>query len=68
MTRVLFILQHAFMAWMLIDAIRRRADGYWYLIIFIPFGEWFYFFRVKIHDPEMQWLILVRIQAHSKAQ
>jgi hypothetical protein len=56
MTRVLLLLQHAFMAWMLIDAIRRRADGYWYLIIFIPFGEWFYFFRVKIHDPEMQWL------------
>ncbi len=44
------------MAWMLIDALRRRADGYWYLIIFVPFGEWFYFFKVKVHDPEWQWL------------
>lgn len=56
MPRVLLILEHAFMAWMLIDALRRRADGYWYLVIFVPFGEWFYFFKVKVHDPEWQWL------------
>ncbi len=56
MPRALLLLQHAFMAWMLIDAIRRRADRYWYWIILIPFGEWYYFFKVKIHDPDMAWL------------
>jgi hypothetical protein len=48
--RVLLTLQHLFMLWMLIDAIRRRADYYWYLVMFVPFGEWAYFFMVKIHD------------------
>ena len=52
--RVLLIAQHVFMLWMLIDAIRRKAEGYWYLIIFIPLGEWAYFFAVKIHDPPFQ--------------
>lgn len=41
-------------AWMLIDAIRRRADGYWYLIILTPLGEWIYFFAVKIHDYDLR--------------
>ena len=39
---------------MLVDAIQRRREGYWYLIIMMPFGELFYFFMVKIHDPEMR--------------
>ena len=56
MPRALFILQHAFMAWMLIDAYRRGAERRWFWIIFIPFGEWYYFFMVKIHAPEMAWL------------
>lgn len=56
MPRALLILQHVFMAWMLVDAIRRGAPARWFWIIFIPFGEWFYFFMVKIHDPEMTWL------------
>jgi hypothetical protein len=56
MPQALLILQHAFMAWMLIDAIRRGAERRWFWIIFIPFGEWYYFFMVKIHTPEMAWL------------
>ncbi len=56
MPRVLLLLEHVFMAWMLYDCIRRRPGGYWFWIIFIPFGEWFYFFNVKIHDPDMRWL------------
>jgi hypothetical protein len=54
--RLLFLLQHAFMGWMLWDCYQRRAGNGWYWIIFIPFGEWFYFFKVKIHDPDMMWL------------
>jgi thioredoxin-like negative regulator of GroEL len=39
---------------MLADAYQRRAGTIWYFIVMIPFGEWVYFFKVKIHDPEMQ--------------
>lgn len=56
MPRVLFILQTAFSLWMLVDAIRRRSEYYWWIIIMVPFGEWIYFFQVKIHDPELRWL------------
>lgn len=56
MLRVLFLLQSAFSLWMLVDAIRRGSERYWFLIIMLPFGEWAYFFRVKIHDPEFSWL------------
>lgn len=56
MTRALLLLEHLFMVWMLYDCFRRRPGGYWVWIIFVPFGEWFYFFHFKIHDPEMQWL------------
>ena len=47
---VFLVLETAFMIWMLVDAINRRAEYYWYIIIFVPFGEWVYFFTVKIHD------------------
>ncbi|MGK0360777.1 MAG: hypothetical protein ACI9U2_003091 [Bradymonadia bacterium] len=40
--------------WMLYDAFRRKADKQWYVIILLPFGEWFYFFSVKINDPSMR--------------
>lgn len=56
MPRVLFFLETAFSLWLLVDAIRRRRAVYWYPIILLPFGEWFYFFMVKIHDPDMRWL------------
>jgi len=49
---VLFALQTAFSLWMLYDAIRRDAFYYWFVIILIPFGEWVYFFAVKL--PELR--------------
>ena len=54
MVRVLFIIQQAFSLWMLVDAIRRGSKYYWYFIILMPFGEWVYFFMVKVHDPEFE--------------
>jgi hypothetical protein len=56
MVRVLFILQQAFSLWMLVDAVRRGCRSYWYLVVLMPFGEWVYFFMVKIHDPEFDWI------------
>ncbi len=42
---------------MLVDAVQRssgRCGGanYWFIICWVPFGDWVYFFAVKIHDPE----------------
>ncbi len=54
MIRVLFILQQLFSLWMLVDAIRRGSKSYWYFVVLLPFGEWAYFFMVKIHDPEFE--------------
>ncbi len=56
MHRVLLFLDSVFSLWMLVDAIRRGAAYYWYPVIMMPFGEWVYFFMVKIHDPELEWL------------
>jgi hypothetical protein len=56
MPRVLLLLETAFSIWLLVDAIRRGRAAYWYLVIMMPFGELFYFFMVKIHDPDMRWL------------
>ena len=48
---ILSILFIGFKIWMLVDAIRREAPFYWFLIIvFVPFGAWIYFFMVKISD------------------
>ncbi|MCU0694024.1 MAG: hypothetical protein MUF54_21750 [Polyangiaceae bacterium] len=48
----LYLLITAFTIWMIVDAIRRRAEYYWLLIIifFAPFGGVIYFFAVKLHD------------------
>lgn len=47
----LYYLAIAFNIWMIIDAIRRRAEFYWYLIIlFVPFGSLIYFALVKVKD------------------
>jgi hypothetical protein len=56
MLRGFFLLQSAFMVWMLVDAIQRGAVYYWYFIIvgLPPFGPWIYFFSVKIHDYDMR--------------
>lgn len=42
----------AFSLWMLIDAIKRSAPGYWILIVifFFPFGAPIYFFVIKFRD------------------
>jgi hypothetical protein len=57
MARVLFFLQSAFSLWMLADAYSRpRVPRFWYFIILLPFGEWFYFLKFKIHDPDFAWL------------
>ncbi len=48
---VLYYLFAAFYVWMIVDAIRRRAEFWWYLIIlFVPFGPLIYFFVVKLQD------------------
>ena len=47
---ILLLLSYAFSIWMIVDAYKRGAEHFWYLIIFFPLGEWIYFFLVKIHD------------------
>ncbi|MEM7353101.1 MAG: tetratricopeptide repeat protein [Acidobacteriota bacterium] len=56
MVRIFLALQTVFSLWMVVDAVRRNSSSYWYLIIMVPFGEWIYFFMVKIHDPEFEWI------------
>lgn len=57
MPRVLVLLQSAFSLWMLVDAIGRPGiSRYWYWVVLMPFGEVFYFFKFKIHDPNFAWL------------
>ena len=57
MLRLLLLLQSAFSVWMLVDAIGRPGiPRYWYWVVLMPFGEWFYFFKYKIHDPEFAWM------------
>jgi len=57
MPRLLLLAQSAFSVWMLVDAIGRRGiPRYWYWVVLMPFGEWFYFFKYKIHDPDFAWL------------
>ncbi len=50
----LFAIQTIFSLWLVSDAMKRRAGCHWYWIIMMPFGEWVYFFTVKIHDPEFR--------------
>lgn len=46
-----YYLAIAFHVWMIVDAVRRRAQFYWFLIIvFLPFGSLVYFFMVKLRD------------------
>lgn len=47
---ILLLFSYAFSLWMLIDAYQRGAPRYWTVIILMPFGEWVYFFMVKIED------------------
>jgi len=47
---ILSALQTAFMVWMLVDCYRRRAEYFWFFVIFfLPVvGAWVYFFAVKV--------------------
>jgi hypothetical protein len=45
---VIYYLIAAFRIWLLLDARRRRVDSYWYpIILFLPLGDWAYFFTYK---------------------
>jgi hypothetical protein len=46
------VLQAALTVWMLLDAYRRPADGFWLwvILLFQPLGPWVYFFVVKVRD------------------
>jgi hypothetical protein len=58
---ILSLLQVAFTIWMLVDAYRRQAEGFWFwVILFIPLlGAVTYFFVYKVHDlphlPALSW-------------
>ena len=47
---IMLVLSYAFSIWMVVDAFNRGSQGWWIVIIFLPFGEIVYFFVVKIHD------------------
>ena len=47
---VFLVFSYAFSIWMLIDASKRGARHWWIIIILVPFGEFIYFFMVKIKD------------------
>jgi hypothetical protein len=53
---ILYLVQLVFSVWMLVDAVKRRALFYWYIVLFVPFGPLVYFFAVKINDYELRWL------------
>jgi len=49
----LYYIAIAFHVWMIVDAIRRRAEFYWFLVILlVPLGSVAYFFLVKAQDFE----------------
>ncbi len=55
MTRILALLWMAFNAWMLIDALWRRAPSHWYWIIpFVPFGGVAYLILFRFRQPGMR--------------
>ncbi|HEY5959158.1 MAG TPA: tetratricopeptide repeat protein [Polyangiaceae bacterium] len=53
---ILYIAAAAFKLWMLVDAMKRRVDNYWYFIIaMLPFGDWAYFFVHKLPELRQAW-------------
>lgn len=53
---IVYIAAAVFKLWMLIDAMKRRVDNYWYFIIaMIPFGDWAYFVVHKFPELRAQW-------------
>ena len=47
---MLYYIAVAFNVWMIVDAIRRRAELYWFIVLILPFGSLIYFFAVKARD------------------
>lgn len=39
-----------FKLWMIVDAMRRRVHLLWWLLLMLPFGDWIYFFTIKLGD------------------
>lgn len=54
MAELLNLLGIGFSIWMFVDALRRKADFYWYVLIILlmPIGGFIYFFFIKL--PELQ--------------
>jgi len=54
MAQLLELLSFGFSLWMFVDALRRKADFYWYILIILlmPIGGFMYFFFIKL--PELQ--------------
>ena len=54
MAELLNLLGIGFSIWMFVDALRRKADFYWYVLIILlmPIGGFIYFFMIKL--PELQ--------------
>ncbi|MBN1653792.1 MAG: tetratricopeptide repeat protein [Deltaproteobacteria bacterium] len=50
---LLFYLSVAFHIWMIVDAIRRRVEPFWYVILLFPAGALIYFFIVKLRISEL---------------
>jgi hypothetical protein len=48
----LWIAQAILTIWLLVDAYRRGAEGFWFwvILLFQPLGAWVYFFAVKLGD------------------
>lgn len=53
----LLLAQMAFTLWMAVDAYQRRAEQYWFWIIFLfqPLGAWAYFVAIKMKHLRTPW-------------
>lgn len=50
---ILIYLSIVFQIWMIIDAIRRRVEPFWYIVLLLPAGALVYFFFVKLRITEL---------------
>jgi hypothetical protein len=41
---------------MLVDAVQRGSEYYWYIVVLVPFGPLVYFLAIKIHDYDLRGL------------
>lgn len=47
---ILGYLALAFKIWMVFDAVRRKVHLMWFFVLMVPFGDWVYFFAIKVRD------------------